>query len=133
MAEFGPASASALVAPFWDAARQHRLMLPFDPATGRVCWYPREDGTVWEWQEVPGAATLYAFSVVRGPLNPLFDPPYAPGLVELDAVPGVRLVTQIVECDFAAIRCGMPLELCFRALQPRGQAAFVAPVFRPRS
>jgi uncharacterized OB-fold protein len=105
----------------------------FDPATGKACWYPREDGTAYEWREVAGNATLYSFSVVRGPINPLFEPTYAPGLVELDAVPGVRLVTQIVDCEFDAIHCGMPLELCFRELHPRGHAAFIAPVFRPRS
>ncbi len=132
MAEFGPASAHALTAPFWVAAREHKLVLPFDPATGRACWYPREDGTAWDWREVPGPATLFSFSVVRGPINPFFDPPYAPALVELDAVAGVRLVTQIVDCEFAGIRCGMPLDLCFRELQPRGHAAFIAPVFRPR-
>jgi hypothetical protein len=133
MAEFGPASANTITAPFWAAAREHRLVLPFDPATGKACWYPREDGTAYEWREVAGNATLYSFSVVRGPINPLFEPTYAPGLVELDAVPGVRLVTQIVDCEFDAIHCGMPLELCFRERHPRGHAAFIAPVFRPRS
>lgn len=132
MGEFGPSSSNPSVAPFWAAARESRLVLPHDPATGRVCWYPRDDGTVWDWRAVPGEATLYAFSVVRGPLNPLYDAPYAPGVVELDAVPGVRLVTQIVDCDFAAIRCGMPLDVCFRELRPRGQEAFIAPLFRPR-
>ena len=82
--------------------------------------------------KVSGSATLFSFSVVRGPINPFFDPPYAPALVELDVVAGVRLVTQIVDCEFAGIRCGMPLDLCFRELQPRGHAAFIAPVFRPR-
>lgn len=132
MGEFGPSSTHALVAPFWAAAREQRLVLPFDPATGQACWYPREDGTAWEWREVPGMATLHAFSVVRGPINPLFDPPYAPGLVDLDAAPGVRLVTQIVDCGFDAIRCGMALEVCFRELHARGHDPFVAPVFRPR-
>jgi hypothetical protein len=43
----------------------------------------------------------------------------------------MRLVTQLVDCDFDALACGMPLELCFRELRPRAHAAFVAPVFRP--
>jgi CheY-like chemotaxis protein len=43
----------------------------------------------------------------------------------------VRLVTQIVECDFADLRCDMPLQLCFRMLEPIKRAPFRAPVFRP--
>jgi hypothetical protein len=45
----------------------------------------------------------------------------------------VRLVTQIVDCDFADLRCDMPLELCFRTLEPIRRAPFRAPVFRPAS
>ena len=132
MGEFGPESSNSITAPFWAAAREGQLVLPFDPATGVACWYPREDGgIVYDWRAVDGAAELFAFSVVRGPINPLFEAPYAPALVVLGAVPGVRLVTQIVDCDFGSLRCGMALELCFRELHPRGRAAFVAPVFRP--
>jgi hypothetical protein len=43
----------------------------------------------------------------------------------------MRLVTQIVDCAFDALRCGMALEVCFRELRPRSRAPFVAPVFRP--
>jgi uncharacterized protein len=131
VAHFGPHSDNPLVQPFWSAAREGRLVLPFDRQSGRVCWYPREDAATLDWREVDGAATLYAFTVVRGPLNPEYATPYAPALVTLAAAPGARLVTQIVDCDFAALACGMALELCFRELRPRQHAPFLAPVFRP--
>lgn len=130
MAVFGPYSDDPLAAPFWAAARQERLVLPFDPASERFLWYPREQAGL-EWREVGGAARLFSFSVVRGPINPDFEPPYAPALVLLDEAPGIRLVSQIVDCDFARLRCEMPLALCFRRLPSRRGEPYMAPVFRP--
>jgi uncharacterized OB-fold protein len=132
MNAFGPESTSALARPFWEGAARDRLLMPFDGETGRPLWYPREaDLARMVWRELGGGATLVAWSVVRGPLNPLFEPPYAPALVEPDEAPGVRLVTRLVECDFGELRCDQRLELCFRTLSPRGRAEFRAPVFRP--
>lgn len=130
MAIFGPHSDDALAAPFWNAAREDRLVLPYDRASGRCTWYPHAGADI-DWREAKGPARLVAWSVVRAPINPDFEPPYAPALVVLDCEPGVRLVTQIVDCDFAELRCDMALELCFRTLEPRTHAPFRAPVFRP--
>lgn len=129
---FGPWSNDPLAAPFWAAAREERLVLPWDTQAARFCWYPREQSAL-EWREVRGAARLFSFSVVRGPINPDFEAPYAPALVVLDAAPGLRLVSQIVDCDFASLRCDMPLALCFRALRSRRGEPYMAPVFRPAS
>lgn len=131
MTPFGPESDDPLAEPFWRAARENRLVLPYDVAKLAWCWYPLT-GAQLQWREVAGAATLVAWSVVRGPINPLFAPPYAPALVALDAAPGIRLVTRIVDCPFEALRCDMALELCFRILKPRARVEFCAPVFRPR-
>lgn len=130
MSAFGPESDDPLARPFWDAAREDRLVLPFDAASGALRWYPAA-GDCLEWREVRGGARLVSYVVLRAPVNPEFAPPYAPALVELDAAPGARLVTQIVDCDFAALRCDQRLELCFRTLTPRKRAPFRAPVFRP--
>ncbi len=131
MTPFGPESDDPLAEPFWRAARENRLVLPWDTGKHAWCWYPRSEAQL-QWREVQGTATLVAWSVVRGPINPLFAPPYAPALVVLDEAPGIRLVTRIVDCLFEVLRCDMALELCFRTLVPRGRAEFHAPVFRPR-
>lgn len=134
MSIFGPESMDELARPFWQAAARNRLVMPFDRESGKALWYPRrEDLARIVWRELRGGATLVAWSVVRGPLNPHFPPTYAPALVELDDAPGVRLVTQLVDCDFDKLRCDQRLELCFRTLKPRGHAEFRAPVFRPAS
>ena len=119
MSIFGPDSDDAMALPFWSAAREGRLVLPYGRASGRCTWYPH------------AGADIASLSVVRAPINPEFKAPYAPALVSLDCEPHVRLVTQIVDCDFADLRCDMPLELCFRTLEPIRRAPFRAPVFRP--
>jgi hypothetical protein len=40
MSSFGPHSDDALALPFWNAAREDRLVLPYDRASGRCTWYP---------------------------------------------------------------------------------------------
>ncbi len=129
-AQFGPFSDDPLAAPFWAAARERRLVLPWDSRAGCFRWYPRGEAEI-AWREVGGPASLFSFSVVRGPINPDFEPPYAPALVVLAEAPGLRLVSQIVDCDFAALRCDMPLTLCFRELHSRRGEPYMAPVFRP--
>lgn len=133
MAEFGPHSQDPRIAPFWTAAREQRLVLPWDAAAGCFRWYPPEEGAALEWREVRGGARLFSYSVIRGPINPDFAPPVVPALVLLDEAPGVRLVSQVVECDPAALRCDMPLELCFRELRTLRHDPYMAPVFRPVS
>jgi hypothetical protein len=54
--------------------------------------------------------------------------PFVTALVELAAAPGVRLVTNIVDCDVGALRAGMPLVADFR--KPVW-SAHVLPVFKP--
>ena len=46
--------------------------------------------------------------------------PYAVGLVELDG--GVRIMTQVVDCDPETIEIGMPVELEFRLIRAEGEA-----------
>ena len=42
------------------------------------------------------------------------------GLVELDD--GVRIMTQVVDCDPETIEIGMPVELEFRLIRAEGEA-----------
>jgi hypothetical protein len=50
--------------------------------------------------------------------------PYALGIIEVD--PGVRLMTQIVDCDLNKIEIGMPVKLEFREVIQDGEAGIIA-------
>lgn len=104
--------------PFWDAAREGRLLIKRCNACTKTYFYPRpfcphcwsEDV---EWVEASGQATLYTWSVVyRNDLPPFPDRvPYVAAVVDL--AEGPRMMTNVVECDFDALEVGMALEAVF--------------------
>lgn len=104
--------------PFWDAARDGRLSIKRCNACDRYHFYPRpfcphcwsEDV---EWVDASGRATLYTWSVVhRNDLPPFPDRvPYVAAVVDL--AEGPRMMTNVVDCEFDALRIGMELEAVF--------------------
>ncbi len=111
--------------PFWDAARQGRLLIGLCRDTGRHFWYPRAtspftlSGNV-ELVEAKGTGTLYSFTVMR------VAQPYVAAYVELDE--GPRIFTNIVDCAFEELRIGMRVRVAFKATEGDGAPV---PMFAP--
>ncbi len=108
---------TAATAPFWEAAREHRLLLPLTDG-GEPYFYPRafspgslEPGT--EWVEASGRGVLYSYTVDRRGTAPAFAAraPYVIGIVELEE--GPRMTTNIVECAIEDVRIGMAVEAVY--------------------
>jgi uncharacterized OB-fold protein len=76
---------------------------------------------------VTGRGTLYTYSVVRRNDLPPFDQrvPYVAAVVELDE--GVRLMTNVIDCDIGDLHVGMPVEVVFQPIDEE----YTIPVFRP--
>jgi uncharacterized protein len=118
--------------PFWDAAREGRLLIKRCRACGRPHFYPRtfcphcwsEDV---DWEEASGRATLYTYSIVhRNDLPPFPERvPYVAAVVDLEE--GPRMLTNVVDCDFDALEIGMALAVTYR--QETDEVTL--PVFRP--
>jgi len=112
--------------PFFDGCAAGKLVLPRCKDTGKYIWYPRAIspftfGPV-EWVEVSGKGTIYTFSVMQRA-----DPPYAIAYVEL--AEGPRMMTNIVDCDFAALKIGQAVTLKFIQSECNGPPLpFFAPV-----
>lgn len=118
--------------PFWDAAREGRLLIKHCDACGQYYFYPRDfcprcwsDRTTWV--EAAGTGTVYTYSVVHSNDLPPFPSrvPYVAAIVELDE--GPRLMTNVVDCDPSTVEVGMPVEVTFR----RETDEITLPVFRP--
>jgi uncharacterized protein len=77
--------------------------------------------------EASGRATLYTYSTVyRNELEPFAGRvPYVAAVVELEE--GPRLMTNVVDCDPAALTIGMDLKVSFVELS----SDVSAPVFSP--
>jgi uncharacterized OB-fold protein len=100
-----------ITAPFWEAAREGRLMIGLCRDTGRHFFPPRGASPFTlssnvELVPATGRGTLYTFTVMRT------KAPYIPAMVELEE--GPRIVTNLVDLEIAAIRIGMALRVVFR-------------------
>lgn len=121
--------------PFWDAAREHRLLIKQCNACGKAFFYPRTycphcwsaDTT---WIESEGSGVVYTFTVVhQNDLPPFRDRlPYVTAIVQLDE--DVRMTTNIEGCAPEDVRCGMQVVVAWREEQ-RDDETVVLPVFRP--
>jgi uncharacterized OB-fold protein/acyl dehydratase len=59
--------------------------------------------------QLPGRGHVYSYVVVHHPQSPGFDYPLVVALVELDE--GIRVVTELIGAQPAAVRIGLPVQL----------------------
>ncbi len=111
--------------PFWDAAAKGSLLLKTCRSCSQPHFYPRticpfcnSDDTAW--QTASGRGTIYSWSVMRRAPDP-----WAIAYVTLEE--GPTIMSNIVECDFDALRIGQQVEVVFVAAED-GSAV---PMFRP--
>lgn len=114
--------ADASTEPFWDAAKQDRLVAAKCTNCGTFrlppypyCWVCRQQGV--EWIDLPGTGVVYTYTVIRHPLSAqLADVvPYAVGMIELDGTQGAgaRLQLNITDCNPDTIAIGAPVRVYF--------------------
>jgi uncharacterized protein len=111
--------ATAQTQPYWDAAREGRLVLQRCKDCGRHQFYPRGFCTAClsgelEWVEASGSGRIYTFTICRIAAHPALTAPYAVALVDLDE--GVRMLANVVDCDLALIRTGARVAVRFQAI-----------------
>lgn len=106
--------------PFWDAVKQKRFMLQYDPEAGKYQFYPRGISLFTgkrnlEWREASGGGTLFSYTETHIP-TPGFEDlaPYLIGLVELDE--GVRVMSLLHNCTADDVEIGMRVRLCWDEL-----------------
>ena len=119
---------------FWDGTAQGKLLLPKCQECQTLFWFPRPfcpscGSLKIDWVEASGKGTIYTFTVNRrggGDLPEYRDVgPYVLAYVELSE--GLRIMTNIVECDPDSVKIGQPVELVFH---DTGQGNAL-PRFRP--
>lgn len=80
---------------------------------------------------VSGRGTVFTYTVNYQPFNPAVPVPYVIAIVELDEQPGLRIATNIVDCNPDSVHVGLPVEVRFERHDIDGATAFV-PVFAPQ-
>jgi uncharacterized OB-fold protein len=128
--------ANALTEPFWEAARQERLVAPrctncgtFRLPPSPYCFNCQHREV--EWVDLPGTGKIVSYTVVRHPLHPdLADAcPYVSGVVDLDGTQGAgaRMLVNIIDCDPDAVRIDDPVEIVWEHVNDD----MTTPRFRP--
>ena len=119
-------------APFWAAAQEGRLVVQRCTACGQHQHYPRPWCTnclseAVEFVESSGTGTIYTFTVIRRAPLPAFAArvPYVLAYVDLDE--GVRLVTNIVDCDPDTVRIGQRVHARFETIDDDHAVVLFAP------
>jgi uncharacterized OB-fold protein len=118
--------------PFWDAARQGRLVLQRCEATGQ-CFFPPAPVSPFTgrpefaWIEASGKGELWSYVVFhQGYFDGMNDElPYPVAMVRLDE--GPFLLTNLHDMPLAAARIGMRLRVRF----PGGPDGLLLPQFGP--
>jgi len=118
--------------PFWDGANDARLMIQYCDDCHKHVFYPRVAcphcfSERLSWVQASGRGTVYSYTVVYNNAPSAFAPdvPYVVAVIQL--AEGVRMLSNIVQCDLDGLRCDMPVEVTFERLN----ADFTLPKFRP--
>ncbi|HKA14501.1 MAG TPA: Zn-ribbon domain-containing OB-fold protein [Myxococcota bacterium] len=126
--------ADATTLPWWQAAAEHRLVVQRCTSCGHtrlppapVC--PACRSTQSEWQTVSGRGELYTYTVVHRPIAAGQPLPTVIAVIALEDAGGVRIISNIVGADPAAVRIGMPVELVWEDMSED----LAIPRFRPRT
>jgi uncharacterized protein len=108
--------------PYWDAAKEHRLVIQRCDDCQSAIFYPRSIcphcmSDRIQWTEASGRGVVYSFTVVRrAPAQFAEDTPYVVALVDL--AEGVRMMSNVVGCAPSAVRIGAPVEVTFDDVTP---------------
>lgn len=118
--------------PFWQACREHRLVLPFCTECGGphlppgpVC--PHCFADTLEWRETSGRGTVSTWVVVHKAWFPAFavDVPY--NVVQVELEEGPRLTARMIGVEPDAIAVGQKVVVDFEDVD----AELTLPCFRP--
>jgi uncharacterized OB-fold protein len=99
---------------YWRSAADGTLVLQRCTSCLQFQFYPRSLCTrctgETEWVEASGRGTLYTYTVIRQNRSGAFSAlsPYAVGIVQLEE--GVRMMSNIVECELDDLYVDMPLQ-----------------------
>ena len=117
---------------FWDGCKQHKLLIQHCNSCGANIFYPRRDcPKCWSqdlgWIESSGRATVYTYTVTLEGVEEMFveDLPIIVAWVDLPE--GIRMNTNLVECEPEEVQIGMEVEVVFRDVTDE----ITLPYFRP--
>jgi len=97
--------------PFWDATREKKLVLQYDPVVGKYQFFPRATSIYTgrrnlEWRESAGLGAVHSFTIARRARPPFQGKePFFIAVVTLDE--GVNVMGNMVDCALEEMKIGL--------------------------
>jgi uncharacterized protein len=108
--------------PYWDAAREHRLLIQRCDGCGRAVFYPRSvcpycGSAALTWFAAAGTGTVHSYTVAHRPAGPAFADavPLVVALIDLDE--GARMLSN-VRADPGAMTVGARVRVWYDDVTP---------------
>lgn len=117
---------------YWEGCRQHKLLIQQCEDCQKYIFYPRNlcphcHSDRIKWVESSGRGKVYSYTINRRPAFPSFaeETPYVVALIELEE--GVRMISNIINCDIDQVKIDMPVEVVFE----KATEEITLPKFQP--
>ena len=97
--------------PYWDATREKKLLIQYDPRNKKYQFFPRANSIYdgrggLEWREVSGKGEIFTFTIARRAREPFRGhEPFLIAMVILNE--GVNVMANIVHCPLEKMRIGL--------------------------
>lgn len=116
---------------FWENCAEHRLTVQKCKKCGNLRWpaaylCPECLSEETEIVELPQEGILYSFVVMQRPFHPEVADKLPYLVAEVDFPGGVRLVSNLVDCEAGELKCGQKVRFAWR-----DSSAYTSPVFVP--
>jgi uncharacterized protein len=116
-----PHASSQVSIPFWQGCRDGELRYQRCESCGLSNFPPTEHcrqclSDELRWTPSEGLGEIYSWTVVRRPVSPEFEPPYAPAIITMDD--GYQMLTNIVGVAPEDLAVGLRVRVQFHAVGP---------------
>jgi uncharacterized OB-fold protein len=118
---------SEVAKPFWDAARDKKLMRPV--CTNGHNFFPPQFACphclteTWEWKQSTGQGAIYSYTIVHRSPAPGFDVPFALAVVDLEE--GWSMLANIVNAKPGDVASGRKVRVAWMVAED----GFTLPAF----
>lgn len=119
---------------FWDGTKNSKLLIQFCKDCDARIFFPRQQcpecwSTQLDWTEASGKAEIYAFSITYEGVEAAFVEDLPIVLAWVDLPEGIRMQTNIIDCNPEDVAIGQSVEVVFKAVTDD----ITLPYFRPVS
>lgn len=122
--------------PFWDACREHRLLIQRCSECGAHRSPPKAlcadcGSFAYDWTESQGLGRVFTYAIAHHCPHPVASAslPYNIAVIELDDCDRALLISNVIDCREDLLRVGLPVQLVWED-RSDGQTLYR---FRPRS